>query len=129
MLELYYNACKKGNPNALITLNDGVAENGISVGYEKEDFTCGERNYFDFIPTQRFYGNAQAHILAPLGVGENEIGGWGVFGVKRDSEYLLDYVRKVNAAGGVVSIDIGVYRDGKFDEEQKETVSYLGENL
>lgn len=127
LLEIYYNACKKGNPRALVALNDGVAENGISVGYSKEDFTCGERNYFDFIPTQRFYGEAQAHILAPLGTDDSGIGQtWGAFGVACDKEYLADYVKKVHAAGGVVSIDIGMYRDGKFDSQQIETLKYVG---
>jgi hypothetical protein len=129
LLEIYYKACKKGNPNALVSLNNGVGEGDIIAGFTFEDFLCGEQNDFTVIPKQRFYGKAQAHILAPLGVGEYEIGGWGVFGVKREKEYLLDYVRKVNAAGGVVSIDIGVYRDGKFDEEQKEVIGYVGKNL
>ena len=126
LLEIYYNVCKRGNPNALVALNDGVAENGISVGYEKEDFTCGERNYFDFIPTQRFYGNAQAHILAPLGTGDMGIGQtWGSFGVGYEKKYLADYVKKVHEVGGVVSIDVGIYRDGKFDPQQIEMLKYV----
>ena len=128
LLEIYYNACKKGNPNALIALNDGVAENGISVGYAKEDFTCGERNYFDFIPTQRFYGEAQAHILAPLGTDDMGIGQtWGSFGAGYTKEYLADYVKKVHAAGGVVSVDVGMFRDGKFSPEQIDVLKYVGE--
>lgn len=130
LLELYYKACKKGNPNALVAMNNGVSESGISVGYEKEDFTCGERNYFDFIPTQRIYGNAQAHILAPLGTADSGIGQtWGSFGSSYTKEYLADYVEKVHKAGGVVSIDVGTYRDGKFDEEQKAVLKYVGEKL
>lgn len=130
LLEIYYNVCKKGNPSALVALNDGVAENGISVGYTKEDFTCGERNYFDFIPTQRFYGEAQAHILAPLGNSDSGIGQtWGSFGCAYSKEFLAEYVEKVHNAGGVVSIDTGIYRDGKFCDAQKETLKYVGKKL
>ena len=129
LLEIYYNACKKGNPNALVSLNNGIGENDIVLGFTFEDFVCGEQNDFTIIPKQRFYGNAQSHILAPLGVGECEIGGWGVFGVKRSAEYLADYIKKVNQAGGVVSVDIGVYRDGKFDKEQIEVLKYVGKNV
>ena len=128
LLELYYKACKKGNPSALVSLNPGLKDS-IELGFTYEDFLCGEQIDFVFIPEQRFYGNAQAHILAPLGVGECTIGGWGVFGVKRDAEYLTDYIQKVHEAGGVLTIDIGVYRDGKFDEEQKETLKRVGKNV
>ena len=55
--------------------------------------------------------------------------GWGSFGVKRAKEYLADYVKKVHEAGGVVSFDIGVYRDGKFDPLQVEILKYVGQNV
>ena len=128
LLEIYYKACKKGNPNALVALNPGLRD-AICLGYTYEDFLCGEQTDFTFIPEQRFYGNAQAHILAPLGKGECEIGGWGIFGVKENAEYLTEYVKKVNQAGGVLTVDIGVYRDGKFDREQMETLKTMGKKL
>ncbi|MBQ8893340.1 MAG: alpha-L-fucosidase [Clostridia bacterium] len=133
LLELYYKACKKGNPDALVALNNGVHADGIAAGYAYEDFLCGERNDFDFIPAGRFYGNAQAHILAPLGTVENNTtippqfrNGWGCFGLRRRKEYLADYLQKVHQAGGVLTFDIGVYRDGRFDPEQVETLTYVG---
>lgn len=129
LLEIYYNACKKGNPDALVATNGGLREGEMLEGYIHEDFRCGEQNQFDFIPTQRFYGDAQAHILAPLGAGESEIGCWAIFGTKKDGKTLAEYVKKVNQAGGVVTIDIGVYRDGKFDEEQMEVLKIVGEKL
>lgn len=128
LLEMYYKACKKGNPNALVSLNPGLRED-LENGFTYEDFLCGEQIDFTLIPKQRFYGNAQAHILAPLGNGECKLGRWGTFGLIRDGEYLIDYIKKVNEAGGVLTIDIGVYRDGKFDEEQKETLKRVGENV
>ena len=136
LLELYYRACKKGNPDALVALNNGVSSGDMENGYTYEDFLCGERQDFDLIPTQRFYGNAQAHILAPLGLPVSDepnaatIGpGWGCFGAKRDKEYLSEYLHKVNKAGGVVTFDIGVYRDGSFDPRQVEVLTYVGHSL
>ena len=135
LLEIYYKACKKGNPNALVSLNNGVGEGDIIAGYKYEDFLCGEQGDFTVIPKQRFYGNAQAHILAPLGVPpdsalEDMMGpGWGCFGVKRSKEYLADYVKRVHQAGGVVTFDIGVYRDGKYDPAQVEVLKYIGQQL
>jgi len=141
LLALYYEACKKGNPNALVSLNNDAGEGCLEQNYKYEDFLCGEQFDFEVIPKARFYGTAQAHILAPLGVPpkgegleyliESVIGsaGWGSFGVKRSKEYLLDYVRKVRQAGGVLTFDIGVYRDGKFDPAQVEVLKYIGENL
>lgn len=128
LLEMYYKACKKGNPNALVSLNPGLRDD-FENGFTYEDFLCGEQIDFTLIPKQRFYGNAQAHILAPLGNGECKLGRWGTFGLIRDGEYLIDYIKKVNEAGGVLTIDIGVYRDGKFDEEQKETLKRVGKNV
>ena len=128
LLSIYYKACKKGNPNALVSLNPGLRDS-FEKGFAFEDFLCGEQIDFTLIPEQRFYGTAQAHILAPLGKGECTIGCWGVFGVKRDAEYLSDYIKKVNEAGGVLTIDIGVYRDGKFDKEQMEVLKTVSDNL
>ena len=136
LLALYYDACKEGNPDALVALNNGVGEH-LATGYDFEDFICGESVDFDRIPASRFLGGAQAHILAPLGTTapwmpkeliEDMIGpGWGQFGIKRDREYLADYVSRVHEAGGVVTFDIGVYRDGAFDPEQVAVLRYVRE--
>ena len=139
LLELFYKACKKGNPDALVSLNNGVGAGDIIAGYTYEDFLCGEQEDFTVIPKQRFYGNAQSHILAPLGlppqIEDKELlidmigPGWGSFGVKRDKEYLADYIRRVHQAGGVVTVDIGVYRDGKFDPAQVEVLKFVGKSV
>ena len=124
LLELYYNACKKGNPNTLVALNDGVHKFGAN--FYKEDFTCGEQNTFSYIPEGRFYGNAQTHILAPLGNVDTGIGAsWGSFGLNATKEHIVDYVEKVHAAGGVVSFDIGVYRDGSYDPLQVDALKAI----
>lgn len=134
LLSLYYDACKAGNPDALVALNGGVSAS-LQANACFEDFTCGECTDFMTLPSSRFIGKAQAHILAPLGtvpegmprdLVEDMIGpGWGQFGAKRDGDYLADYVARVHEAGGVVTFDIGVYRDGKFDPTQMEILRYI----
>ena len=42
-----------------------------------------------------------------------------------DPEYIADYVSKLHEAGGVVTFDIGVYRDGSFSREQIEALKYV----
>ena len=137
LLALYYNACKEGNPHALVALNNGVTHTEFSADVPFEDFICGECTDFDKIPSSRFFGGAQAHVLAPLGtladwmpkdLVDDMIGpGWGQFGASRSREYLADYVDRVHRAGGVVTFDIGVYRDGAFDPRQVEILRYVRE--
>lgn len=127
MLALYYNACKKGNPNALVSCNNGVTKE-LEGCFAFEDYLCGEQTDFTLIPKKRFYGAAQAHILAPLGIGEDGIG-WGAFGTKRDAAYLSDYLQRFHAAGGVLTFDIGVYRDGSFDRAQMEILKAVGKSI
>jgi len=129
-LSYYYKACKKGNPNALVAFNNGIGEEDILVNYPEEDYTCGERIDFEFIPKRRFYGKAQAHLLAPLGTGERGIGpGWCSTGLRHDKEFMADYVQKVHEAGGVMTFDIALYRDGSFEQMQMEALKYVGNSL
>lgn len=126
LLEPYYLTCKKGNPNALVALNAGVGVSKFGTNFRLEDFTCGEMNVFEHVPERRFYDNAQAHILAPLGADDTGIGAtWGSFGLAATKEHIVDYVDRVHAAGGVVTFDIGVYRDGSFDPAQVDALSAI----
>lgn len=129
LLAPYYRAIKKGNPNAVAAFNDGVKPY-YAKNYEKEDFVCGEFNDFYVIPRTRFIDGAQAFLLAPLGVGLSadapEWDGWGRYGVKHDSAYLRNFISCCNAAGGAVTIDIALNRDGSFDKEQLETLAGIG---
>jgi hypothetical protein len=130
LLQHYVEACRKGNPRAVVALNDGVKED-LEVDFPNEDFTCGEFNDFTVVPESRFIGGVQTHILAPLGTSPDgsEWNGWCKPGSKRSREYMLDYVRRVNDAGGVVTIDVALYRDGSFDPAQVEVLKYIGDHL
>jgi alpha-L-fucosidase len=127
LMKCYVDAVKTGNPEALIALNGGVRDPVIR--YSKyDDFTCGELNDFIYLPQDRFIDGAQAHILAPLGVSSREDGfdGWCKPGVKRSKEYMRDYVKTVNARGGVVTVDVCLYRDGSMDPQQLEVLKDIG---
>jgi hypothetical protein len=130
LLQHYCDACKKGNPNAIVALNNGVKKE-LFKDFANEDFTCGEFNDFLFVPKSRFIDGAQAHILAPLGIAPDgsEWGSWCKPGCKRSKEHMLDYVKRVNAAGGVVTIDVAIYRDGSFDPAQVEVLGCIGESI
>jgi hypothetical protein len=130
LLRHYCNACKKGNPNAIVALNNGVHQD-LLVDYAIEDFTCGEFNDFLVVPKSRFMDGIQTHILAPLGISPDgsEWGGWCKPGCKRTKEHMLDYVKRVNDVGGAVTIDVAIYRDGSFDPAQVEVLKYIGDNI
>lgn len=130
-LELFVKAAKKGNPEALIAMNNGL--NDILVKqHPSEDFTAGEYEDFVYIPDRRFFDGAQAHILAPLGVSpEPEHPGlaWRSRGVKYDAEYMTEYIRRCNDVGCVVSLDIFIDENCNFDSEQVELLHKVRENL
>ncbi len=121
LMEPYYRAIKKGNPQALTAFNNGVFKECLKW-YENEEMTCGEFNDFVYVPEKRFIDGAQAFILAPLGIAPDgsEWGRWRRPGCSVTHEYMKDYVSRVNKAGGVVTIDIYVGPDGSWDPAQKE---------
>jgi hypothetical protein len=115
-LEIMAKALKAGNPKAIVALNPGV-ENRVSAYTKWEDYTCGEQNQFKDIPDGRWVNGEQWHILSFLGC---SFQGWAVPGCKYKKQELADYVRRVNERGGVVSIDVMLYRDGGLDRSQLE---------
>ena len=130
LLKVYYDACKKGNPNAIVAMNNGVFDE-LHKNYVNEDFVCGEFNRFDVLPKSRFINGAQAHILAPLGkqVDENEWSAWGEPGIKHTKEHMLEYVKKANEIGAPVTVDMCLFADSTFDKEQLEVMKYVSDGL
>ncbi len=119
LLTPYYNAVKKGNPSALVSMNNGVKDD-LYRWYEKEDFTSGEFNDFTCIPGNTDVSPSVPHILAPLGISSNGSpwGAWAKPGCKRDGKYMKEYIRQVNEADGVVSVDIQIRYDSTYDPAQ-----------
>lgn len=110
-LAILVSGLKSGNPDRLVALNNGVQEK--VGGYSKhEDFTCGEAAEFNEYPGEPLANGKIWHILSYLGTW------WGDAGIRLEQQEMIDFVRKVNAGGGVVSIDVMFYRDGSIDPSQ-----------
>jgi hypothetical protein len=109
---------KAGNPHAIIALNNPTLKTANSSS-DHDDFTTGEVNDFTDIPDSRWRDGKQFHVLSYLG------DQWCGFGCRYDLEFLSNYVSKVNAAGGVVSIDVGLYRDGSIAPDQLALLKQL----
>lgn len=110
---------RAGNPDRILAFNPGV-DPVVQAYSDHDDFTAGEQNSFTSLPeTGRFLKGAQWHILTYLG------GGWGGAGTKLSKEELAHYVWTVNRLGGVVTIDLLLYRDGELDRSQLETLKPL----
>ena len=126
LLAPYRAAILKGNPNALVAMNNGVKDY-LSRYTPHADFTAGELNDFYCVPPGRFIDGAQAFALIPLGAwGPDGSPNWGGKGAKRSADYVADYVRLVNANGGVVAIDVQVAGDGSWLPEQMEVLKAVG---
>ena len=115
------------------------AEGYMDINIDKQyrvadDYTAGERTEFTFYPLGEEMPVVW-HILSFLGhlQGEDPYkmpyqsngSGWCALGSRYSAEYMRDYVKKVNDLGGVVSIDIAIFRDGSFDAAQVETLRLL----
>jgi hypothetical protein len=122
-------ALKAGNPRRIIALNPGV-EDRVRPYSRHEDYTCGEQNQFFDQPVTRWVNGEQWHILSFLGSGQSQIGAaWAMPGCKYSKQDLVDYVAEVNRAGGVVSIDALLFRDGALDRSQVEVLKALRPSL
>lgn len=60
----------------------------------------------------------------------HEIGAtWAGGGLHNSKEELCDFAEKVISAGGVVSFDCKLNRDGSLDDEQVEALRYIGSRI
>ncbi len=122
-------ALKAGNARRIVAFNPGV-EDKVRPYSRHEDFTCGEQNTFLDQPVSRWIDGEQWHILSFLGGGSSRIGAaWAMPGVKYSKQELVDYIFAVNQAGGVVSIDAMLFRDGGLDRSQMEVLKALRPGL
>ena len=75
-----------------------------------DDFTTGENNSFGEVPTSRWRDGVQWHVLSFLG------GTWCSPGLKYGPDWMANYVRMCNQVGGVVSIDVCLFRDATIEK-------------
>jgi hypothetical protein len=113
---------KSGNPRAIVALNDPSMSRANSTT-DHDDFTTGEVNAFTDIPDGRWRDGKQFHVLSFLGPA------WGKPGVRYNTDYLTHYVRDVNDAGGVVTIDVALFRDGSIDAQQLVALQAMSAGL
>lgn len=126
-LKLYVEACHAGNPDSLVSLNDGT-KLVFTRDWMAENMTCGEFNSFTVLPEGRYTDGVQSHILAPLGVqkvGRPECESWCSPGLKHSKEHMADYVRRANELGCLVSIDVCIDERGHIDPQQLEALAYI----
>lgn len=129
LMQLYYNAIKEGNPDAIVAFNNGVKPNCYKY-FPQEEFTSGEQVDLSVIPASRFQDGAQAHILLPIGAEDRGIGAtWAGGGMHYTKEALYHYAQQVISAGGIVSFDCKLNRDGSMDSEQIEALRFIGTHL
>lgn len=129
LLAPYYRAVKDGNPEGIVSFNDGIKPYFYRY-YAEEEYTTGEQNDLSLVPTARFHDGAQTHVLLPIGAESRGIGStWAGGGLQFTKEELAAYAEKVVAAGGVVTFDCKLNRDGSFDKEQVEALRYVGDRL
>lgn len=114
---------RAGNPNRIIALNPGV-DPLVKAYTPHEDYTCGEQNKFFDMPAGRFLNGEQWHILSFLSGTW-----WGAPGVGYAKADLAEYVFDVNQRGGVVSVDVLLFRDGSLDRSQVETLKAVRKEL
>lgn len=149
LLAPYRTAVKKGNPDALFSANYyGCVHNEHTLPIPGTgsvlfgdfyhsvmpptpycDYTAGEVVTLDVFPTGRLLNGAQTHILSFLGIPRHPVevyNGWGARGCKYSIDYLMQYIRQVNTCGGVVSLDVCLFRDGHIDPDQMRVLKMLG---
>ncbi len=121
-LALFAQALKAGNPESIVAFNRGVDPKVMSYT-PHEDYTCGEQNRFFDMPVSRWLDGEQWHLLAYMGTG------WGHPGTQYTKRELAEYVFDVNQRGGVVSIDVLLFRDGSLDRSQVEVLKAVRHEL
>jgi hypothetical protein len=119
-------ACRAGNPESILAFNPGTRiDKAFTALTNQQDYTAGEQNTFQVTPeTNPAPKELQWHILSFLGTR------WaGKDGPTNSNEYMIDYVRKVNALGGVVSIDVNVSSNGTIYPPHLRQLIAIGKEI
>ena len=96
---IYADAVKRGNGRAIVTFNPGVS---LIRHTRAEDYTAGELNDpLAVVPLSRWVDGSQWHALTFLG------STWGRSDVRHPTDLWREWIRKVAAQGGAVTLDMG----------------------
>jgi alpha-L-fucosidase len=103
--KVYRPAVRRGNPHAIVAFNPGVR---VIHYMASEDYTAGELNEpLEVIPASRWLDGSQWHALTYLG------SNWGKRDTRYPAERWAEWVKKVVARGGAVTLDMGPNWDPK----------------
>ena len=119
-------ACREGNPESILAFNPGTRiDKAFTALTNQQDYTAGEQNKFQVTPdTNPAPKELQWHILSFLGTR------WaGKDGPTNSNQYMINYVRKVNTLGGVVSIDVNVSSNGTIYEPHLRQLIAIGKEI
>ena len=119
-------ACRAGNPENILAFNPGTRiDKAFTALTDQQDYTAGEQNKFQATPqTNPAPDGLQWHILSFLGTR------WAnKDGPTNSDEYMVDYVRRVDALGGTVSIDVSVSSDGMIYPPHLRQLIAIGKEI
>ena len=123
-LEEFATALKAGNSKSIVCFNPGNALMDVRYYTAADDYVAGERDkLYGQIPKDRWLGDRQWHCLAPLG------NAWAWPNVCYSPEELIDQLEKCTQKEGVITFDVGVYRDGSISAPQVETLKKVKEAI
>ena len=116
-LERFADVLRAGNPKSILAFNCGGATQPIHYYFAAEDYIAGERDYLgDQYPVERWIGGRQWHMQCSLG------DRWGWPNVRYSSARLIHQIGTCMEKGGVITMDLAVYRDGSLSKEQVEVM-------
>ena len=114
---IYAAAVKKGNPQAIVAFNPGVA---LKRAYRADDYTAGELNEpLKAVCADRFLDNAQWHVLTYIG------STWGRKDTRYTDQQWIDWVQAVTAKGGAVTFDVGIHPNGLVIDAQMKQLQTI----
>jgi len=113
-------AAKAGHPGRLIAYNAGIEKHTLYTTCQ--DYWAGEINRLNFVPRGQatpaglpWYAFTSWHAFIPAPLG----GEWGIHEASRDHDWppaavesVVDYIRRFQAVGGVVTMNLLCYQDG-----------------
>lgn len=121
--EIYADAVKHGNSNAIVTFNPGVK---IVRHTKAEDYTAGELNDpLAVVPASRWLDGSQWHALTYLG------SAWGKDDTRYTNEQWAKWAQAVVANQGAFTLDMGPNYDpqagpiGAFNDAQVNQVKAI----
>lgn len=105
-------ALKAGNPKTIVAFNPSPQEK-VKYYSKWDDYTAGEMYPMTSLPPVGGKINGvQWHVLTFLGTN------WQRPEMRFSKDQVTNYINKCNSAGGVVSLDVCLLRNGSIDKDQ-----------